>query len=61
MKTLGDEDDYPIFWALWDETPSGCTFTRSLVQVLEERAISRRELTVEYFPIDTGGSLLEKS
>ncbi|MEG4111292.1 MULTISPECIES: formyltransferase family protein [unclassified Microcoleus] len=49
---------YPIFWALWEETPAGATLHEINTGIDEGSIVAQTQ--VEYFPIDTGGSLFER-
>jgi methionyl-tRNA formyltransferase len=49
---------YPIFWALWEQTPAGATL-HEIIEELDAGPIIA-QIQVEYFPYDTGGSLFQR-
>ncbi|MEW6584684.1 MAG: formyltransferase family protein [Nitrospirota bacterium] len=49
---------YPIFWALWEQTPAGATL-HEITEKIDAGPIVA-QMQVEYFPHDTGGSLFER-
>lgn len=49
---------YPVFWALWEETPAGATL-HEMVDGVDEGPIVA-QARVEYFSWDTGGSLHQR-
>ncbi|MEG4457137.1 formyltransferase family protein [Microcoleus sp. N9_A1] len=49
---------YPIFWALWEETPAGATLHEINKGIDEGSIVAQTQ--VEYYPVDTGGSLFER-
>jgi methionyl-tRNA formyltransferase len=49
---------YPIFWALWEETPAGATL-HEINAGIDQGAIVA-QTRVEYYPYDTGGSLFQR-
>lgn len=49
---------YPIFWALWEGTPAGCTL-HEIVEGVDEGPIIHQS-RVLYSECDTGGSLFAK-
>lgn len=49
---------YPIFWALWENTPAGATLHEIVEAVDEGPIIEQRQ--VEYFGYDTGETLFRR-
>jgi methionyl-tRNA formyltransferase len=49
---------YPIFWALWEETPAGATLHEITAAVDEGPIVAQTQ--VQYNGGDTGGSLFER-
>ncbi|MCZ8036835.1 MAG: formyltransferase family protein [Microcystis sp. LE17-20A] len=49
---------YPIFWALWENTPAGATLHEINEKIDQGNIIERMQ--VEYDDIDTGGSLFKR-
>lgn len=49
---------YPIFWALWEQTPAGATL-HEITEELDAGPIVA-QIQVEYFSHDTGGSLFRR-
>lgn len=49
---------YPIFWALWEQTPAGATLHEMNARLDEGPIVS--QIQVEYYPDDTGGSLFRR-
>lgn len=49
---------YPVFWALWEQTPAGATL-HEITAGLDEGPIVA-QIEVKYHPHDTGGSLHER-
>ena len=49
---------YPIFWALWEQTPAGATLHEMTARVDAGPIVA--QLQVEYYPHDTGGSLFQR-
>lgn len=49
---------YPIFWALWEETPAGATLHEITAGVDEGPIVAQTQ--VQYNGSDTGGSLFER-
>ena len=49
---------YPIFWALWEETPAGATLHEITAGVDEGPIVA--QIRVQYNESDTGGSLFQR-
>jgi methionyl-tRNA formyltransferase len=49
---------YPIFWALWEQTPAGATLHEITEGVDEGPVVAQKQ--VEYYPYDTGGLLFQR-
>ncbi len=49
---------YPVFWALFDDTPAGATLHEITVGV--DKGPIVEQVQVKYFPDDTGGTLHER-
>ena len=49
---------YPIFWALWEQTPAGATLHEITARLDEGPIVS--QIQVEYYPDDAGGSLFRR-
>jgi methionyl-tRNA formyltransferase len=49
---------YPVFWALWEQTPAGATL-HEIVPALDKGPIVM-QIRVRQYPYDTGGSLHER-
>ena len=49
---------YPVFWAMWEQTPAGATF-HEITAGIDEGPIVK-QIRVEQRPDDTGGSLHER-
>lgn len=49
---------FPIFWALWEETPAGATLHAMSAQV--DRGPVVDQIAVDYSAEDTGGSLFQR-
>ena len=49
---------YPVFWALWEQTPAGATLHEINAGVDEGPVVAQTR--VPYYPYDTGGSLHER-
>ena len=49
---------YPVFWALWEQTPAGATLHEITTGIDEGPIVA--QIKVECYPHDTGGSLHER-
>jgi methionyl-tRNA formyltransferase len=49
---------YPVFWALWEQTPAGATLHEITAEVDEGPIVA--QIQVKYYSHDTGGSLHER-
>jgi len=49
---------YPVFWAIWEQSPAGATIHEITTEIDEGPIIA--QIKVEQFPHDTGGSLFER-
>ncbi len=49
---------YPVFWALWEQTPAGATLHEITPGIDEGPVVAQAR--VEYYPHDTGGSLHDR-
>ena len=49
---------YPVFWALWEQTPAGATLHEITAGVDEGPIVA--QVPVEYYAHDTGGSLHQR-
>lgn len=49
---------YPVFWALWEETPAGATLHSMVAEVDKGNIID--QIQVAYSSEDTGGSLFDR-
>lgn len=49
---------YPVFWAIWEQTPAGATLHEITAGIDEGPIVAQR--SVEHFQYDTGGTLFER-
>lgn len=49
---------YPVFWALWEDTPAGATLHEIVADVDEGPIVD--QIQVEHYPYDTGFSLFTR-
>ena len=49
---------YPVFWAMWEETPAGATIHEIVAKVDQGPIVD--QIPVEYYPHDTGYTLFSR-